>query len=346
MTALRSEDGAPALEHADGVALLARQTEVLERMAAGAALPDVLTGITLALEELVPGCRCSVLLLDPARATLHHGAAPSLPVAYSAEIDGMPIGEYAGSCGSAAFLGRPVVVEDIAADPRWDAYRGLAAPHGLRSCWSSPILGRGGVLGTFAVYHSCRHRPTGREERLVERLTHLASVAIDHAGLYGALAESEDRFRRAFEDNATGMALTLPDGTARKVNRALRELLDRDEEDLLGVKLDEFVVPAGPGSGVDGGQYEARACRRDGTQLELAVAVSTVRGADGGPVQLSVNVLDVTQRRAAQRERLARHEAEVARSAAEAASRAKSEFVSALGHELRTPLQEIGRAHV
>lgn len=327
------------LEHADSVALLDRQTEVLERIAAGTALPDVLTGITLALEGLVPGCRCSVLLLDPSRSTLHHGAAPSLPAAYSAEIDGMAIGEFAGSCGSAAFLGRPVVVEDIGADRRWDGYRGLAVPHGLRSCWSSPIRGRGGVLGTFAVYHCRPHRPTPREERLVERLTHLASVAIDHAGLFGALAESEERFRRAFEDNATGMALTLPDGTARKVNRALRELLDRDEAELLGVALDEFLVPVG--ADADRSQYEARARRPDGTDLELAVAVSTVRGAGGEPVQLSVNVLDVTQRRAAQRERLARHEAEVARSAAEAASRAKSEFVSALGHELRTPLQAI-----
>ncbi|MBW0106869.1 GAF domain-containing sensor histidine kinase [Pseudonocardia sp. KRD291] len=327
------------LEHADSVALLDRQTEVLELIAAGTGLPDVLTGITLALEELVPGGRCSVLLLDPERSTLHHGAAPSLPAAYSAEIDGMRIGEFAGSCGSAAFLGRPIVVEDIAADRRWDGYRGFAVPHGLRSCWSSPIRGRGGVLGTFAVYHCAPHRPTPREERLVERLTHLASVAIDHAGLFGALAESEERFRRAFEDNATGMALTLPDGTARKVNRALRELLDRDEDDLLGVALDGFLVPVG--TCADRSQYEARARRPDGTELELAVAVSTVRGADGEPVQLSVNVLDVTQRRAAQRERLARHEAEVARSAAEAASRAKSEFVSALGHELRTPLQAI-----
>jgi signal transduction histidine kinase len=66
-----------------------------------------------------------------------------------------------------------------------------------------------------------------------------------------------------------------------------------------------------------------------------------VSGADGVPVNLSVNLLDITQRRAAERERRARLEAEVARAAAEAASRAKSEFVAALNHELRTPLQAI-----
>lgn len=90
---------------------------MLERIAAGAALPDLLTGIATALEELVPGSRCSVLLLDAGLATLHHGAAPSLPTEYWAGIEGMPIGENAGSCGAAVHLGRPVVTEDITTDP-------------------------------------------------------------------------------------------------------------------------------------------------------------------------------------------------------------------------------------
>lgn len=320
------------LDHADTVALLERQTELLERIAEGTALPDVLTGITAALEELVPGARCSVLLLDPVRATLHHGAAPSLPRDYSSRIDGMAIGAEAGSCGTAAYLGSPVVVEDIGTDPRWLAFRDLAAPHGLRSCWSSPIRGRDGVLGTFAVYHDRRHRPSPREERLVERLTHLASVAIEHAGLYGALAESEQRFRRAFADNATGMALAAPDGRITDANRALVELLGRD---VRGERVDDVLTPCPSAAG------EARARRADGTELELAVTSSPVHGPDAAVVQLSVAVLDLTQRRAALRERQARHEAEVARAAAESASHAKSRFVAALGHELRTPLQAI-----
>jgi signal transduction histidine kinase len=88
-------------------------------------------------------------------------------------------------------------------------------------------------------------------------------------------------------------------------------------------------------------QYEARTRHRDGRALDLAVAVSAVRGAHGRPVHLCINVLDLTQRRAAERERHRRREAEVARAAAEAASQAKSDFVAALGHELRTPLQAV-----
>jgi PAS domain S-box-containing protein len=343
------------LEHADSLVLLRRQTSVLELIAAGTPLPDVLTCVAVALEELIEGSRCSILLLDPATATLHHGAAPSLPPAYSALIDGLPVGPQEGSCGAAAFLGTPVVAADIRSDPRWRRFRDVATPHGMRSCWSSPIQGRTGIVGTFAVYHDQPHRPPLRERRLVDRFTHLASVAIDHAGLFGALAESEDRFRRAFEDNAVGMVLAGVDGRITRVNRALRELLGRTELELLGCALDAVVIPAGGATGqlerlardragpghYDAVHYEATARPADGRVIDLAVAASVVSRADGVPVNLSVNLLDITERRAAERERRARLEAEVARAAAEAASRAKSEFVAALNHELRTPLQAI-----
>jgi PAS domain S-box-containing protein len=332
----------PALDHTDAVALLARQTEILEQIATGAALPGVLTGIAATLEDLVPGCHCSVLLLDPGTATLHHGAAPSLPAEYSSEIDGLAIGADAGSCGTAAYTGRPVVAADIRVDARWERYRPLAHRFGLRACWSTPIRGRDGVTGTFAVYHPSPHRPTPREEHLVERLTHLASVAIDHDGLLGALTESEERFRRAFEDNAVGMALATLDGGITRVNRALRTLLGRSEFDLIGSRLDELVTRGLEGAHEDShDQYEASTRTPDGRVLDLAVAVSPIRGAGGAPRALSVNVLDITGRRAAERERRRRGEAELAQHAAEASNRAKSDFLSALGHELRTPLQAI-----
>lgn len=344
------------LGHADTLDLLDRQTTVLELIAGGASPPEVLTAVTVALEELIPGSRCSVLVLDDT-GRLRHGAAPSLPAVYSAAVDGMQVGDHAGSCGTAAFLDVEVVAEDIADDERWTGFRELALPHGMRSCWSSPIRGShpggpAGVLGTFAVYHDRPHRPTPRERRLVERFTHLSSVAIEHARLYGALAESEERFRRAFEDNAVGMALTGLDGRFGKVNRALREMLGRTEIDLLRADLASVLHPDAEAAATeavrdcldgahDSVQFETTLLRTDGEPVRAAVTASVVRGADGVPVYLSVNVLDVTARRAAERDRRARRDAELARGVAEAASRAKSDFLSALSHEMRTPLQAI-----
>jgi GAF domain-containing protein len=106
--------------------------------------------------------RTSILLLDGT--TLHHGAAPRLPRAYREAVDGSQIGPAAGSCGTAAFLGHPIYVSDIANDPLWENYRDLALPHGLRACWSTPIRNdQGRLLGTFAIYN-IRPREVVKEE--------------------------------------------------------------------------------------------------------------------------------------------------------------------------------------
>ncbi len=335
---------------ADAAGLLDRQHRVLELLAGGAGRAEVLGAVTLALEELIPGSRCSVLVLDAARGTLHHGAAPSLPAAYSAAIDGMPIGADAGSCGTAAYRDEAVVAEDIACDARWDRFRAIAQPYGLGSCWSSPIRGQDGVLGTFAVYHARPHRPDDRERRLVARFTDLAAVALEHDRLYGALAESEERFRRTFEDNAVGMALTDLQGRFLKVNDALAAMVGRPAADLLAADLDAVLRPADRAGaalllrGLTTGTAPAEPLEvclvgGDGRTVQAALTASVV--GSGSSRHVSLNVVDVTARRAAQRDRAARREAELAARVAEDASRAKSVLLSTLSHELRTPLQAI-----
>ncbi len=160
-------------------AVLDHQTAVMAEIASGASLSAVLDSVVRALEELMPASRCSVLLLDDA-GTLRHGSAPTLPPAYSAAIDGLVPGPLAGSCGTAVHLGEPVIAVDVVTDPRWEQFRELAACHSLRACWSSPIRCRARVVGTFAVYHQTPYAPDGRDEELVRRFTHLASLAVEH----------------------------------------------------------------------------------------------------------------------------------------------------------------------
>ena len=130
----------------------------------------------------------SILLLDAEGKHLHHGAAPSLPAEYSAAIDGFEIGACAGSCGTAAYMGAAVFVSDIENDPLWADFKAIALPHGLRACWSIPILTRGRqVLGTFAMYHREPREPTIRDLMLVDLITQTAALVIDRERAHAAL---------------------------------------------------------------------------------------------------------------------------------------------------------------
>src|SRR6476469_4566448 len=145
--------------------LRARAQSAPSELANGEGLERVLSRHLLAVEEMADsGLLTSVLLLDSDGKRLWHGAAPNLPPSYCSAIDGSEIGPSAGSCGTAAYLGRPVYVSDIATDPLWADYRHFALPHGFQSCWSTPIREpSGSVIGTFATYHRTVGGPTPEE---------------------------------------------------------------------------------------------------------------------------------------------------------------------------------------
>src|SRR5262245_5971687 len=113
-------------EHSKLLRFLEGQLHVLEMIARSASLPAVLEELIRVLEAQVDGSAGSVLLASDDGKPLIPAAAPSLPETYRKAIDGIAIGPRAGSCGTAAFLRRPVIVTDIASDPLWADYRDLA----------------------------------------------------------------------------------------------------------------------------------------------------------------------------------------------------------------------------
>jgi len=163
------------------LALIESQSGVLERLARGAPLESVLGVLVLAMESLAAGMLGSVLLLtEDGRSK--HAAAPSLPRAYCDALDGLEIGPTVGSCGAAMYSGKTIIVSDIATDARWRAHRGHALRHGLRACWSAPIVSQHGqVLGAFALYYREPREPQPDEQRLVEVGAQLAAIAIGSA---------------------------------------------------------------------------------------------------------------------------------------------------------------------
>jgi DNA-binding NarL/FixJ family response regulator len=167
-------------DRAFSLALMESEGRVLEAIARGGPLERLLSNLVLAIERLSSGMRGSVLLLDADGLHLRHGAAPHLPLAYRKAIDGVRIGPAAGSCGTAAYTAKPVVVVDIQEDPRWRPYRRLAAQHALRACWSTPIFSRDRrVLGAFALYYDQVRSPGERDKRLVQIASDLAAIAIE-----------------------------------------------------------------------------------------------------------------------------------------------------------------------
>ncbi len=192
--------------------LLEAEQRVLEMIATGAPLPEILTALVLVIEELAPPTIASILLLDADGAHVRHGAAPHLPDAYNRAVDGAPIGPAAGSCGTSMFTRRPVYVTDIDTDPLWKDYADLARAHGLRACWSTPILATDErVLGTFALYFREPRAPTEADLVLTSRATHIAGIAIERRQLEDQLRALSAHVESVREEERTGIARDLHD---------------------------------------------------------------------------------------------------------------------------------------
>jgi len=173
---------------------------VLEKINAATSLSEVLACLCQFMEKQFPELLCSVLLLDSDGTTLRHGAGPSLPEEYNRCVDGIKIGPNAGSCGTAAYFGKAVVVADIARDPLWNGACHLALQHNLHACWSTPIFSRAGkVLGTFAVYYREPRSPGTQHLHMVECCTHLAGIAIEREQADAELLAAETRYRLLVE---------------------------------------------------------------------------------------------------------------------------------------------------
>lgn len=156
------------------------QRRALELAMTGAPLEQIFDLVCRLAEEQAGGrLQASIMLLDE-YGHLSVCAAPTLPVEYSRSVDGVAIGPKSGSCGTAAFLATPTIVVDIENDERWDQFFHLALPHGLRACWSVPLLSTNGcVLGTMALYSRERRGPSEWEFESVALLANTASLIIE-----------------------------------------------------------------------------------------------------------------------------------------------------------------------
>ena len=263
--------------------LLAAEKKVLELIATGTAMPEVLDTMMRETEaQSTDGMLCSVLLADEKRQRLLHGAAPSLPDAYNTAVHGLVIGPKAGSCGTAAFKHKPVFVDDIAGDPLWNDFKHLAATHGLGACHSTPIVSsRGRLLGTIAMYYRRPHNPGAHDRQLIERATHLAGIAIERRQ-----AEEALRLAKFSVDRAADAVYWIdPQAKVLDVNEAASRMLGYSKDELCAMTVHDlnpdFQTDMWPGFWAE--------TRKRGTMV-----IETFHKAKNGrmiPIEVSVNFL-------------------------------------------------------
>ncbi len=201
--------------------LASAEMRLLEMVAAETPLEAVLRRLALLVEDHCRGAVCGVMRVSEDGSLLHPLAGPSLPAEYLAAIDGATVGARAGSCGTAVHRREPVYVVDIAADPLWAAFAGLALSHGLHACWSAPVLASdGSVAATIALYFSEPRAPSDADIRVVELAVSIARLAIERERAREALRESERqrvdvlaRMLRAEDEERARIAADLHDDT-------------------------------------------------------------------------------------------------------------------------------------
>ena len=203
---------ATAIERKRSEALVYTQSQVLEQVAFGVNLYEIFNNLCVLLEQQLPGAYCSILVVDQDNQQLRGGAAPTLPQEYVKGVDGLMIGEYCGSCGTAAYRGDSVFVTDIATDPLWADFRDFALSYNIRACWSSPFTSQTGeVLGTFAISHKFPCHPTQHHLEILKTATHIASIATETYRAAAALLKANNELEQKVAERTFELRKALLD---------------------------------------------------------------------------------------------------------------------------------------
>lgn len=303
------------------------RSQILQLLAEGEPLRGILEALARGVEELNPGMLCSILLVDSEGQRLNTGAAPSLPEAFNAAVNGMKIRAGAGSCGTAAFTGQRVIVEDIATHPYWTRARELAASAGLGSCWSEPIRSSSGkVLGTFAIYHRHGQSPSAAHIELIEQSARLASIAIERNLAAEQLRASEAHYRLLTENVSDIVWRQDRDHRFTYISPADERLRGYKAEQVIGRHVTEVLTVEGiallKGKQAQRAEAERRGVRtgitrfelpqrcRDGRLIWLEVLSTPERDAQGTIIGYFGVSREITERKQAEEQvrRLAFHD--------------------------------------
>lgn len=294
-------------------AFLLDQQIIMEMIIRDASLQAILHKLAEVVEAQNGRAHCTILLTESDGQHLSVIAAPSLAKAYVNALRHVPIGPLSGSCGTAAYLGETVIVEDIASDPLWENYRYLTLEYGLQACWSMPIFdSRHRVLGTFAMYYSTPEAPSDEDQRLVASAVHLASFAIERKQSEDALHQEKERAQVTLHSIADGVITTDDKGQISYLNQVAELLTGWSTQEAQGKHLNEvfYTIDDHTRQVLDNsvpyfsdanGGYAAVSktlINRKGQEIAIEDSTSPLRNRDGHITGVAIVFHDVRETRA------------------------------------------------
>ena len=229
------------LERKKAEQLLINKNEILDLIAVNTPLNKIFDRLLLNYESIHPDYYGVISMMDADGVHLNLIAGPSMPKPYNLALKQIVIGENVGSCGTAAFTKKPVIVSNISKNKLWKDYKDIASKYHLKSCWSLPILSKNNeVLGTFAIYSKSINAPSLGEINELKFAVSLANIAIEKFRSVAEIKSKNESYKSLIDQASDAIVTYSLDGTIHDFNTAAYSNLGYTKAEFLKLKIQDF----------------------------------------------------------------------------------------------------------